>query len=349
MMISHARFLREQTGQAMTEFVVSVAFVFLPLFVFVPMFGKIMDLQFQTQQASRYVAWERTVWFDTGYASDDSWDNFEISSDEFESLAVRSDDELMNSMSNRFFYGHGSSVMKGITDDDLDAPGGNVSPLWSYVQSKDTMYGGTTLMSGTNSETGKKRSLDGQETPSFAYDIWGFVDDVVSAVTDPIGDLLGFADDFLTFPAIQSKNYYSPVIQTSLNIGNAHGGGSDVWDRQADGSMGRGIESALFQDGEGNPHWDGTLNFPSAILADGWNAQSLTYYEERADDFVLSSVFDNAVMDAVIDVASIFEGGPSNSSIDKLEFGAVGTEPMPAEDGQPLDVSCDDGFCYYDE
>ena len=91
------------SGQAMTEFSVTVAFVFLPIFVFVPTFGKFMDLQFQNLMASRYIAWERTVWFDQ--ISDDNRDDFVISGDEFESVAVRSDSAIMDSAENRFFYG----------------------------------------------------------------------------------------------------------------------------------------------------------------------------------------------------------------------------------------------------
>ena len=53
-----------QRGQAMAEFVVSVAFVFLPLFVLVPPLGKLADIQHENQLAARYVTWERTVWFD---------------------------------------------------------------------------------------------------------------------------------------------------------------------------------------------------------------------------------------------------------------------------------------------
>ena len=53
-----------QEGQAMAEFLVSVAFVFLPLFVLVPTLGKLIDIQHENQLAARYVTWERTVWFD---------------------------------------------------------------------------------------------------------------------------------------------------------------------------------------------------------------------------------------------------------------------------------------------
>ena len=95
----------ESTGQAMIEFSVTVSFVFLAIFVFVPTFGKLMDLQLQNLMASRYIAWERTVWFDQ--INDDNRDDFVISNSEFESVAVRSDGDIMNSAERRFFFNHG--------------------------------------------------------------------------------------------------------------------------------------------------------------------------------------------------------------------------------------------------
>ncbi len=334
-------FLHRQQGQAMTEFVVTVSYIFLGLFVLIPIFGKLMDMQYQTQQAARYVAWERTVWFDQGKAPDESV----ISTDYWESVATRNDDDVMASMENRFFYGVQPGILKPITGDDLSGENGDISPVWNYVQSKKTMYGGTTLSLDDDG------SLDGNDTPSFAYDVIGVINDGLQVITDPINSLLGAIggenDDFLNF-AYETKNYYSPVLSTQVNLTNSQGGGSGVWDRQTDGSMGSGIEDAIFSSG-----WDGTIKARAAVLADGWNTQSLEHYQERADDLVPSTVFDNALFDAVITVASFLEGGPSNSAIGKLEFGAVGIEPMPAENGEPMAVSEDGGpaggFYYYDD
>lgn len=328
-----------QRGQAMTEFVVSVSFVFMVLFVVVPTFGKIMDMQFQTQQASRYVAWERTVWFDQVDMSNDNQDDFVISNDEFESVATRSDEDVMSSLRNRFFLGHGSGQIKNITDDDVNVSADPASPVWTYVQSKQSMYQGTVLVDD---------SLAEQQTPSIAYDILAFVDDAIGVVQDPLSDFLSFLgndnEDFLSLEGYDKGGYYSPTIVTSLNTGASMGGGSGVWDRAADGSMGSGIEDAIFQD------WDGTFTARSAILADGWNTQSLDHYQERTDDLVLSSLFDFDIFNDIIDIIGILEGGNADdSAIGKITFGAVGIEPMPAVDGQPMGVGCDDGFCTFSE
>lgn len=345
-MMTYSRQKRPQSGQAMTEFVVSVSFVFLSLFVIVPMFGKLMDMQAQTQQASRYVAWERTVWFDSG--AGETPDESVVSNAYWESVAIRNDSAVMESMRNRFFYGNGPGELKPITEDDLSGVTGDINPVWTYVQSKKTMYGGTTLGTDDDVDTG---AMNGQLTPAIGYKVVDIINTGVSAVVKPINSFLGnFGFDnknFMTF-AHKTKNYYSPVITTQIIKENSHGKGVGVWDRKDDGSWGSGIEDAIFSGG-----WDGRLTARSAILADGWNSQSLKHFQATADDFVPSTLFDNGLFDLAIDIASVFDGGPGNSAVEKLDFGAVGIEPMPSADGKPLDVSetggIDGGFYYYDD
>lgn len=184
------------SGQAMVEFSVTVAFIFLAMFVFVPTFGKLMDLQFQNLMASRYIAWERTVWFDQ--TNDDNRDDFVISGDEFESVAVRDDDKIMNSAESRFFYAHGRLLPVMLSELDVESPSGPTSPIWTYVQSKQSMYGGSTL-----------RSFDAQDTPSIAYDIGKALATGVKAIKEPIDFMLATIgndnEDMFEFPLDQQK------------------------------------------------------------------------------------------------------------------------------------------------
>ena len=53
-----------QSGQAITEFNVMAAFVLVPLFIMIPILGKHIDMKHSSVQAARYMAWERTVWFE---------------------------------------------------------------------------------------------------------------------------------------------------------------------------------------------------------------------------------------------------------------------------------------------
>lgn len=53
-----------QSGQAMVEFVISMAMVMSVLFLAIAMLGKFNDIRNRTLMGSRYLAWERTVWSD---------------------------------------------------------------------------------------------------------------------------------------------------------------------------------------------------------------------------------------------------------------------------------------------
>lgn len=337
--------LTDMRGQAMTEFVVSVGFIFIVLFIAVPLFGKLMDIKFQNLQASRYVAWERTVWLQDRHAwntdalapwaaANSNSNDFVLSNAEFESLAVRNNEALSNSVQNRFFYGHGRAAIKPISQSDVDGAGGAASPLWTYTQSGQPMLGGVEVL-----------EMQEEDTPSIAYDVIGTLGGAVNALAAPVNFLMGALgaenDDLLNID-FNMKGYYTPQVRTSLNPNAAKGGGTGVWDRE-DGQWGSGIEDMIYQ------NWDGVFTANSAILADGWNAQSVDYYKDRVDNLVLSTVFDNEVFEIVKTIASILEGGPGNSAIYKIDFGDIQVDPMPGEDGAPMPVTCDGGFCFYDE
>jgi len=55
---------QHHSGQALVEFVVAALFFLVPLFLAIVVLGKFSDVQHTTQMASRYGAWERTVWYD---------------------------------------------------------------------------------------------------------------------------------------------------------------------------------------------------------------------------------------------------------------------------------------------
>ena len=53
-----------QSGQAMVEFLISMTLVMSVLLLAIVMLGKFNDIRNRTLMASRYLAWERTVWSD---------------------------------------------------------------------------------------------------------------------------------------------------------------------------------------------------------------------------------------------------------------------------------------------
>ena len=55
--------MRRTQGTALTEFVIIMAF-FTPVLIGMPLIAKYADIKSKTIEASRYAAWERTVWSD---------------------------------------------------------------------------------------------------------------------------------------------------------------------------------------------------------------------------------------------------------------------------------------------
>ena len=64
MMFKYKQPKYKQQGQAIAEFNVTAAFLLVPLFVLIPLTGKYIDMKQSSVQAARYMAWERTVWFE---------------------------------------------------------------------------------------------------------------------------------------------------------------------------------------------------------------------------------------------------------------------------------------------
>jgi hypothetical protein len=64
---------KKSGGQAMVELVIAAGFVLVPLFLAIPLIGKYLDMRSAAVQASRYAAWERTVWYGGSAASSIGW------------------------------------------------------------------------------------------------------------------------------------------------------------------------------------------------------------------------------------------------------------------------------------
>lgn len=91
----------------MTEFFVSLL-VFVPLFLFLPLVGKYQDIKHKALEASRYTAWERTVWA----ADTASWNDGEVN---------KSDAQLAAEVNSRMFSHPKQGFDSAIINDN---------PLW---------------------------------------------------------------------------------------------------------------------------------------------------------------------------------------------------------------------------
>lgn len=293
--MSHGRrdLPRASSGQAMTEFVVMTSGVLLVLFLIVPGLAKLLDMSFQTQVMARYVAWERTVWYDNG---DQPGETTEPGYD----IAIRSDAAISGTAEKRLLTF--SSVPQALSASDVSGIAtGEKHALWRWSNGQQMLSGGG-LTGG---------SLNPQETPSFAYDVLEVYNDGMDLLMTPLTMLKIQNDDDFLQVAHPQDNYFTPNVTASVNLGN---GGLEMVDGR--GFLGPEYLPAGL-----------TMRANSAVLADGWNAQGDHHFKERVDDFAIGTMMDNAVVNAAIDVIGLFE--PSFNDVD---FGYVGIEPLPDAD-----------------
>ncbi|GIR69110.1 MAG: hypothetical protein CM15mP74_03610 [Halieaceae bacterium] len=181
----------------MAEFIVSVAFVFLPLFVLVPTLGKLADIQHENPKlAARYVTWERTVWFDN--LSGENRDDFSRSGNDWEHVALRSASSVTASMQNRFSK-LTPTAPSTITSGDLGTR--SPSDQWRYVQSGEAILRDVSV--------NNFRELN---TPGLAYGVTEFFAGAVDTIKSPIDFLLRAVgnenEDLFGFPFFLAQGLF---------------------------------------------------------------------------------------------------------------------------------------------
>lgn len=90
-----------QGGAALTEFVIVMLF-FTPVLIGMPLIAKYGDIKSKTIEASRYAAWERTVWSDRSARRNDG-----------QREVFKSNDEIREEIDRRFF----GNPVQGLHDD----------------------------------------------------------------------------------------------------------------------------------------------------------------------------------------------------------------------------------------
>ncbi|MDG9924870.1 MULTISPECIES: hypothetical protein [unclassified Pseudomonas] len=188
----------------MTEFIVMASGVLLILFLVVPMLAKLLDMSFQTQQMARYMAWERTVWYDNG---DQPSETTEPGND----IAVRSDSAIDGSAQKRLLTFTSSPEILSASDVS-GVPAGTQHALWRWSSGGQMLNGGGL--------TGN--SLNPEETPSFAYDVLGVYNEGMGLLTEPLTmiGVGGGADGNFLQVAHPQDNYFTPSVSASVNLAN---------------------------------------------------------------------------------------------------------------------------------
>lgn len=299
-------------GQAMAEFVVMTAGCLLLLFVLVPVVAKLSDMAFKAQEAARYTAWERTVWYNRSGNEDTMPSQIDTSDGH---LAMRSDLEIFNSAEARLM--NYTRLPSAFTARDVDIPEQTTNSFWRWTHSNSSQM---MLEPGAMSESS---SLVNARTPSIAYQVIDIYNDVMGVIAKVVSifNFGGGDDDFLQI-AHPIRNFYTTDIDIPIPLARGAFGNKPLFGEEYPAKLNVGARSA--------------------ILADGWVAQSEEHFSAKVDDFVLGSMIENNPVWGVIrGLVGIFE--PSFKTVD---FAPVNTDPMP-----DTEVACNDatGFCYYKE
>lgn len=308
---------KRQQGQAMAEFVVMTAGCLLLLFVLVPVVAKLSDMAYKAQEAARYTAWERTVWYKTN-ANERMLPSQIDLKDGF--LASRTDEDVLNSAERRILsFTQTPTPLSPLDIDTQTTEQANRYWRWTHGNGGQAMNSPGAMAANS--------TLADRKTPSFAYEVidgynsvMGGIAKVVSIFSFGKGD-----EDFLQI-AHPIHNFYTTAVNIPVPMTGSQLGNQPL--------LGERFNNGL------------NVAARSAVLADGWVAQSAdgegSHFDQKANDFVIGNMIaENPIVETVQKLIGIFE-----PSIKDLDLGYVDTNPIP-DAGVKCNVTT--GFCYLDE
>lgn len=311
-----------QSGQAITEFNVTAAFVLVPLFIMIPLLGKHIDMKHSSVQAARYMAWERTVWFE-----DKTIPKYSTTAQ------VKSQRQLEKETRQRFFG--------EVTIDKLGSD--TINPLWndrgnSIIKSQDDvalefLNGGNEAVLNKNNKTsifykaietfsegvGIAANLAGTAL-SLGIQAFNFIASKVGFPSLPVPPLPDVIDKF------QFKGYYRSNVKMNID--------SNQYESVF------GISSV-------------PIESHASVLTDGWVIQGDKQFSEWTKSFVpfspLKPLFEPIKRVATFEVLGIALA----PEFKDLNFGYVDTDPMSdssiAITDNLKDKYCPDGLCSLDK
>jgi len=309
-----------QLGQAITEFNVTAAFLLVPLFIMIPLLGKYIDMKHSSVQAARYMAWERTVWFEeapenTTTASVKTKAVLERETRErfFSGVNV---DELGSTQINPLWNDRGNDDDERLIIDDQD----NV--LISYLNGgNENVLRSDTLSNGNDFDpTNDKRAL--------SYHFIEELSNIVGIAANAAGELISIVGRIVN-SAISRINGVLPINLPTLPSGITNR--PNVMDKfqfkgyyRAEVSM--EPNDSLFQKVFGIAAPAITSN--AAVLTDSWVVEGDKQFATYTKSFVAFAPLDPLFQTLrPVFTTNIPILGPLAPELKDLEFGYVDTKP----------------------
>jgi hypothetical protein len=192
-------------GQAMTEFVVSAAFVLVPLFILVPIIGKYVDMKHTAIQTARYEAWEYTAHYES--LGDES--------SGFNSVAgskkpVKPVGHLRDESRRRFFVENDASLNTG--GDSAGIGSSEVKPLWHYHGSPSgtrlSMYDPLAL--DLDSDLNQNLTPDPTGVLSAILNVIDIVFSAIADILSAVASAIGASP--VGFDSVNAEGYFKSTV-----------------------------------------------------------------------------------------------------------------------------------------
>jgi hypothetical protein len=312
----------DNQGQAMTEFVISAAFVLVPLFIIIPIVGKYVDVKQATVQAARYEAWEYTV----------NYSNLNEEPSGFTAVGnsrkpVKPVTQVQRESRQRFFS-RGDLPIDSVQD-RAGFDQNQVNPLWRYHDvNRTAIYDEQALdaesrlrQNGTPDQTGVLTNLF-----RVIQIVFGALADVLSAISGAVGG------PPIGFDAINVEGYYKATVA------------APVAEPPRYRAFSMNNTAVLFLERRNI-----VMQADAGVLSRGWSAGGVAHTQSQARGMVptalLGIILNNPL--PLQDVVSAVLLSPELHS-DSLQFGHMDIDavhPSALESSGGHD--CPGGYCTY--
>ncbi|HEY3486549.1 MAG TPA: hypothetical protein VGL10_00650 [Gammaproteobacteria bacterium] len=313
--------MKTMRGQAMTEFVISAAFILVPLFILVPMLGKYIDMKHAAVQTARYEAWEYTANY-ASLADQSSGFNSVVNSKK----PVKPINNLKDESRRRFFAENGTTLHTGA--DFAAITNTEIKSLWRYHDGL-AMYDPIAF----DAESDLDQNLTPDPTGVLSAILY-VIDVVFSAIADilsAVASAIGASP--VGFDAVNSEGYFKSTV--SIPVTNPP-------------------EYTAFSLANTAPLLMTNRNLrmraSAGVLTQGWSAGGVLHTQSQAKGMVPTSLIGMILNDPIplqTVVAAVLLSPELHP--DSLEFGHMdidAVDPSHLEGGG--EHSCNDaGYCTY--
>ncbi len=228
--------LREQQGQAATEFIIASVFILVPLFLIIPLLGKYIDIRHAAIQQARFEAWEYTVWYGSG-------EKIMTGVKDSQSAGRKSYDQTRQEGISLFFSNPRSR--------DYGQPGAEyqANPLW-FDHRGDSLFANVAV-------PGTSGDISENQTPDPTVGIFDVVLKLLSWIFQAFGEIMSWVGVHADFDAINTDAYFTTNV--------------DIQVRSLDEIL---PETSLAQIKRNTTAHPLTIHAKASVLTNNWNAGS---------------------------------------------------------------------------